>query len=70
MLTAMLIARELNKDGQPLYGAWLHGNDWTFATLVGKAYCISREFDTTQIADLYTIVFSLRKLKELILENY
>jgi hypothetical protein len=67
MLTAMLIAQELNKDNQPIYGSYLFGSRWKFCTLVGKTYCQSPEFDADKYDDLLQIVFVLRKLKELIL---
>jgi hypothetical protein len=67
MLAAMLLAQEMNKDEKPLYGCWLQGKNWNFTTLIGKEYCVSRQFDATQIPDLHQIVFILRKLKTLIL---
>lgn len=67
MLTAMLIAQELNQDGLPLYGGFLFGSNWQFATLVGQNYCHSRQFDATNRDDLLQIIFVLRGLKDLIL---
>jgi hypothetical protein len=67
MLTAMLIAQELNQDGLPLYGGFLFGSNWQFATLVGQNYCHSRQFDATNRDDLLQIIFVLRSLKDLIL---
>jgi hypothetical protein len=67
MLTAMLIAQELNGDSQPIYGGVLFGNIWQFATLNGQNYCLSQQFDATKQAELMHIVFILRKLKALIL---
>jgi hypothetical protein len=67
MLTAMIIAQELNQDGQPLYGCWIVGSNWHFTVLNGVEYCVSRQYDATQERDLLQIVFILRKLKELIL---
>ena len=69
MLTAMLIAQELNQDGLPLYGGFLFGSNWQFATLVGRKYCNSRQFDATNRDDLLQIIFVLRRLKELILNR-
>jgi hypothetical protein len=69
MLTAMLIAQELNKDNKPLYGGYLIGHNWHFATLTDKKYAISRQYDATDKQDLLQIVFILRKLKDIILEN-
>ncbi len=69
MLIAMLIAQHNNSDGKPIYGGFLVGSEWRFTTLVGKNYCISRKYDAMQKNDLLQIVFSLRKLKQLILER-
>ena len=69
MLMAMLIAQQLNQDNQPLYGSYLFGSRWRFTTLVGNQYCISKEFDADEEADLLAIIFILRKLKELILNR-
>lgn len=67
MLTAMLIAQELNKDHKPIFGSYLFGSRWKFCTLTGKSYCQSPELDADKYHDLLQIVFVLRKLKELIL---
>ncbi len=69
MLAAMILSQELNKDNKPLYGCWLQGKNWNFTTLIGKNYCVSKQFDATDIEDLYQIVFILRKLKDLILNR-
>jgi hypothetical protein len=67
MLMAMLIAQQKNEDKKPLYGGFLIGTDWQFATLIQKQYCLSRKFDTTKRTDIEQIVFLIRKLKELIM---
>jgi hypothetical protein len=67
MLAAMILAQELNNDNKPLYGCWLQGKNWNFTTLIGKDYCISKQFDATDLEDLNQIVYILRQLKELIL---
>jgi hypothetical protein len=69
MLTAMLIAQELNKDGKPIFGGYLIGYNWHFTILDGKNYCSSRQFNASEKPDLLRIVFILRKLKELILKR-
>jgi hypothetical protein len=69
MLTAMLIAQELNKDNKPVYGSYVFGSRWTFTTLIGKRYCSSKEFNAADKADFIHIVAILRKLKELILNR-
>ncbi len=69
MLTAMLIGQALNQDGLPVYGGFLFGSNWQFATLVGKQYCHSRQFDATNRTDLFQIIFVLRRLKEIIVNR-
>jgi hypothetical protein len=36
---AMLIAQEMNKNGKPIYGAYMIGKDWYFMVMRGKEYC-------------------------------
>jgi hypothetical protein len=70
MLAAMLLAQQENNDHLPLYGSYIMGRNWRFATLVGKNYCISpRQYDATHLQDLYQIVYNLRSLKDLILNR-
>jgi hypothetical protein len=69
MLAAMLVAQHKNEDNKPVYGSFLIGSNWWFTTLIGQEYCLSREFNASSKADLQQIVFILRRLKELVLEN-
>jgi hypothetical protein len=69
MFAAMLIAQKLNQDNQPVYGAWLVGNQWRFTVLYEKNYAYSRYFDASAPDDILHIVAILRKLKSLILDN-
>jgi hypothetical protein len=69
MLSAMLIAQELNNDNQTLYGAWLQGRFWYFTTLNGRDYCQSEPLDAGNKHALLQIVFMLRKLKDIILNR-
>jgi hypothetical protein len=69
LLTAMLIAQAQNKDQHPIYGGYLFGTVWNFATLHENHYCVSPEFNATHQDDLLRITFILRKLKELILNR-
>jgi hypothetical protein len=66
MLTAMLIAQHQNEDNQPIYGGYMIGTGWHFATLIEKDYCVSEKFETTKKEDLRQVIFILRKLKDLI----
>jgi hypothetical protein len=69
MLLAMLISQKENTNGKPIFGCYLQGKNWVFTTLHDKNYCVSRQYDATQTADLHHIVFILRALKELILTD-
>ena len=57
MLTAMLIAQELNKDNEPIFGSYLFGSRWKFCTLIGNTYCQSPEYDADKYDDILHIVF-------------
>jgi hypothetical protein len=63
LLEAFLIAQEKNKNGLPLYGVDIMGKQWSFVTMEGKNYCISKTFDAADKQDLLTIVAVLRKFK-------
>ena len=69
MLTAMLIAQEMNQDNQPIYGGFLFGPYWQFAILDDRTYINSRDFNATNADDLRSIIYILRKLKDLILSR-
>jgi hypothetical protein len=65
MLVAMLIAQTLNNNDKPIYGGFLVGSIWVFAILEGSKYCTSRKFDAANKEDLLQIIFMLRYLKEI-----
>ncbi|MEY4903192.1 MAG: hypothetical protein RLZZ292_1007 [Bacteroidota bacterium] len=67
MLLAMLIVQAENANKKPIYGCYLQGKNWVFTTLHDKNYCVSRQYDATQMADLQQIVAILRQLKKVIL---
>jgi hypothetical protein len=69
MLVAMLIAQNQNADNKPIYGCFLLGSSWHFTTLIGEHYCISRKYEASNVSDLAQIFFSLKKLKELIMNR-
>jgi hypothetical protein len=69
MLLAMLMAQEDNANGKPVFGCYLQGRNWVFTTLHDKNYCVSRQYDATQTADLHQIIFILRALKQTILDK-
>jgi hypothetical protein len=66
MLAAMLIAQTVNNDQKPVFGAYIVGRIWYFATLQGNSYCLSPNFDAAEKIEARTIISILRKLKELI----
>jgi hypothetical protein len=69
MLTAMLIAQYQNEDDLPIYGGYMIGTDWHFATLIGKDYCVSTKFEATQKVHLIKMIYILRKLKDFIINR-
>ncbi len=66
VLLAMLAAKENNKNGKPLYGAYIIGRHWYFMVLENKNYSISNAFDCTEKDDLYKIIAILRKFRVII----
>jgi hypothetical protein len=69
MLGAMLLAQKINGNEKPVYGAFLQGRNWVFTTLHYKNYCISKQYDATDIDDLRLIVSVLQNLKKIILSK-
>lgn len=69
MLAAMILSQDLNADNKPLYGSWVQGVNWRFTVLNGTEYCVSRTYDASDIMELPKIVFILKKLKWLILNE-
>jgi hypothetical protein len=69
MLIAMLIAQELNNDGQTVYGCYLQGKDWYFCVLHERQYSFSKAYDATQPDELKQILAILAHLKQLILSQ-
>jgi len=66
VLLAMLAAKENNKNGKPLYGAYIIGRNWHFMVLDQKNYAISKAHDCTENDDLYKIIAILRKFRTII----
>jgi hypothetical protein len=69
MLAAMIAAQYLNKNGNTLYGSYVIGRDWYFTTLTGKSYAKSEAFRLTQPTELRQVILTLRKLKQIILND-
>jgi hypothetical protein len=69
MLAAMILGQDLNADSKPIYGSWVQGANWRFTVLKGTDYCVSKTYDATDAIELLEIVFILKRLKLLILNN-
>lgn len=69
MLAAMLAAQHLNQNGKPLYGSYVIGRDWFFTTLHDKNYTRSEALRLTQPQELRQVILTLRKLKQIILND-
>jgi hypothetical protein len=69
MLAAMIAAQHLNQNNKPLYGSYVIGRDWYFAILQDKTYARSETFRLTQPEELRQVILTLRKLKQIILND-
>ena len=65
----MIAAQYKNANQNPIYGCWLQGRTWVFTTLHDKNYCVSQYYDATNPKDLYQIIYILRNLKSVILNE-
>jgi hypothetical protein len=63
LLAEMLAAQTINNDGKIIYGCYLLGRFWFFATLVGKDFCFSGGFIADEKENLLRIIFILRQMK-------
>ena len=66
LLTAFLIAQEINHHAHPLYGCTITGKYWEFFVMQDKTYCLSKSYDCTEKADLLHIIAVLRKFQEIL----
>lgn len=69
LLEAFLIGQTKNKKEGieiPLYGCEIIGKQWTFVTMEGKEYCVSKTYDCTEKEDLLQIIAILRKFREIL----
>jgi hypothetical protein len=66
MLAAMLIAQYLHQEDLPIYGSYVIGNQWCFATLLRQEYCTSETLRTDKREELLQICKILKNLKVLI----
>jgi hypothetical protein len=66
LLSEMLAAQTLNGNDSPIYGCYLNGRFWFFATLIGGTYCFSGGYVADDKTDIVRIFNILRKLRTLI----
>lgn len=69
MLAAMIAAQHLNQNGKPLYGSYVVGREWYFTVLQDKNYARSEALRLTQPDELRQVILTLRKLKQIILNE-
>lgn len=69
LLAEMLAAQTLNGNDIPIYGSYLNGRLWFFATLIDNKYCFSNGFVADSPKGLSYIFNCLLKLKALIDEK-
>lgn len=67
-LAAMLASQKLNDNDMPIYGCWILGRDWSFMTLEGKRYAMSRGHVATT-DDIFEIFRILQGLKQIVIEH-
>lgn len=66
LLSAMLVAQQLNNNSQPVYGAYVIGRNWFFVILDGNDYCVSNNYSATHKDELKSIFGILSNLKVII----
>lgn len=66
-LAAMLVGQTLNKNQQPLYGAYVVGSDWRFMVLEATHYTISRDYSALS-NEIFDILRILKALKIIVLD--
>jgi hypothetical protein len=66
LAAAMLVARVLNKNEKPIYGAYVVGREWIFTILTGQKLIQSLPLMTTDPDDLKKILAVLKNLKDII----
>ncbi len=69
MLGGMLIGQAKNNNGKPMYGCYVQGRFWFFSVLEGKKYVISNAYNSSELDDAKQIVYILRQMKTIILEQ-
>ncbi len=67
MLAAMLASQKINNDNKPIYGAYQVGRNWIFSILQDNKYHISSQYDVADSNDLTSIIYILKRIKDLVL---
>ena len=67
MLAAMLASQKINNDNKPIYGAYQVGRNWIFSILEDSDYHISSQYDVADSNDLTSIIYILKRVKDLVL---
>ena len=67
MLAAMLASQKINNDNKPIYGAYQVGRNWIFSILKDNDYHISSQYDVADSNDLTSIIYILKRVKDLVL---
>jgi hypothetical protein len=64
VLGAMLVAQTLNQDSNPIYGAYIKGNEWFFLVLEGTKYARSLGHNALkeEIFDIFSILKGLKQI--------
>ncbi len=63
LLIAMVAARKINEDEQPIYGIYVNGRNWFVVILEGKNYAVTLSFDVTS-NDILTLFAVLDFIKQ------
>jgi hypothetical protein len=66
LLAEMLAAQTLNENENPIYGCYMNGRLWFFATLIGNKYCFSNGYVADERLGIVRIFNCLRKLKQIL----
>jgi len=66
LLIAMVAAQKLNKDGHPIYGAYITGRLWFFVVLHDLEYSVSVGHNSAREEELVEIFGILQNSKEII----
>ncbi len=69
LLAAMMVAKTVNDNNLPIYGAVVIGSIWNFVYVEQNQYDISKNYNSMDLEDLQEIVKVLKKTQKIIREN-